>query len=715
MAIALNLLSIPFMKRKLLLAGLFSASLVGLQAAPIDSIRAIDIARNFYVSKIPAIRKAPAREAFDRVRLATNPNTTDPRLYIYNIGQNDGFVIVSGDDNAIPVLGYATSGSFNMSQMPPAVEWWLNEYSAYVDYLSEHPATTTTAEAQLFAVSANPVEPLLGEIQWNQMQPYNMFIPSNLPTGCVATAGAQIMKYHAWPVTGSGSANGIDFSTGNYEWDLMLPRYTNNPQAPLENREAVAKLMQHVGASVNMKYAAAGSAATDYDMAKALRDNFGYDTNIQEFKRDYYSLDTWKSMLLEEITNARPVIYSGHSTVDGHTFVCDGYDGADKFHFNWGWGGSCDGYFAVTQLVPSGDLGIGSGQGSFNLNQRMIGGIQKPNANSVARYEISIDQVVTPNKTSGTRSDQFSVNIPRITNWGIITYDGSMGLALYKDGEEVAIVGSKEWKSVAQTIQSNNSLDINFATTIPDGTYELYPFYVINGQRVRMLKTQDNIVHITAILNGNQVTLEDNAPKAQMVMSSMLDHTELQPGKPAEFYVTMRNDGNKDYKATIGVFLFGMNGTPNGWFSYQFNSVIPAGEERTVTLKANAPTTEGQYKASVRYDPTNTGAANLYGIEPVALSEKVVTVSNATSLLNVAQKEVRLFVDDAAQQVILQGSGTLQEASVFTLSGICVLKQLSQTPASELSLPISSLSAGTYLVQVKDANGMAHSLKFYKK
>ncbi len=694
------------MKHKLLLLGAMFTLNLSLQAEQVDSLRAVDIARNFISTQSGGMRKAPARNALRPVRQVSE----NSEFYIFNVGESEGFVIVSGDDNAIPVLGYATNGSFNTGELPPALEAWLEGYAEYVQYVRMNPPTRIE---ETKAVMNTEIPPLLGEIKWNQNAPFNLLIPDYLPTGCVATAGAQIMKYHEWPVRGTGSANSIDFSATEYDWKNMLPSY-NVPPVLNVNRTAVATLMRDVGAAVNMKYAASGSAAADYDLAKALSVHFGYDKNIQEFQRVYYSLEKWKEILLAELTASQPVVYSGHSDVDGHTFVCDGYDGNDKFHMNWGWGGASDGYFALTQLVPSGDLGIGSGQGSFNLNQRMITGIRKPSDSTKPRYEITVDQQITSNLTNGLRTAEYSINIPKISNFGIIPYTGSLGLGLFQNGEMKADLASIDWNIPAQRILSNTSLTVTFPTSIADGTYELLPYYVNDNVNIPLLVKEDNQVALDVTLKEMQVTLGANVEVADLTMNALLEHSELVAEQPAEFRVKVRNDGDKKYNSTIGVFLFGINGTPNTWFQYTFNVIVEPKEEKTVTLKANAPATIGQYTASVRFDPTNSQSATLYRLEPASLSEKVVTVTLTSGVEETRQNAIRVNTDPTGDLLRISSPIAYQRLQIMNLAGMVITEPKPTLVAGEQELSIGHLPNGVYLLRVHSESEV-RTFKFYRK
>ena len=219
------------------------------------------------------------------------------------------------------------------------------------------------------------IEPLLGDIQWNQWAPYNMLCPTiedkETPTGCVATAMAQVMGMYQWPKRGYGKneyqmfapsydeeGNYVhgeltmarDFTQSKYKWEKILPQYDGYESE--EENLAIAQLMYDCGISINMEYKSSGSASDLPEVVNALVKNFSYDKNIRIEYRKFYDDDVWENMLYENLSNGMPLVCSGQdgkTFFEGHAFVCDGYmvDG-NLFHFNWGWGGNADGYFFLS-------------------------------------------------------------------------------------------------------------------------------------------------------------------------------------------------------------------------------------------------------------------------------------------------------------------------------------------------------------------------------
>ena len=300
-------------------------------------------------------------------------------LYVFNQDQNGGFIVVAADERvAEPILGYSEEGRFDFENAPANLRWWLSEYSRQIDFLRENVAEGSVAHTAQNATRAATiaVHPLLGETKWNQESPYNKLCPDGCPTGCVATAMAQIMRYHRWPAVGRGShayeLKGniieVDFSQSHYQWDLMLDNYEGSKTD--EQVDAVAKLMYDCGVSVDMEYTKDGSGAVSEDVPRALVTYFDYSDDCEFIDRDA-NPDGWDEKIAAELEASRPVYYSGRGTSGGHAFVADGYyveNGRYYFHINWGWGGADNSWFQSTVLQMTHDY-------SFNSNQGIAVGI----------------------------------------------------------------------------------------------------------------------------------------------------------------------------------------------------------------------------------------------------------------------------------------------------------------------------------------------------
>ena len=291
-------------------------------------------------------------------------------FYVFNFG-NTGFVILSANDNYRPIVGYSDEGIFETENMSPEAAYYLNSIA---EGRSQVHRTVQSAEVavewemlkesgKLPSRNRGKKATFLVETRWNQSDPYNYFCPhaSGGPggkayAGCVATAMSQVMKYWDHPLKGSGSHSynyegqtlTANFGETTYDWDNMPLTITNS--SPQEQIDAVAYFMYHCGVAVDMMYSASGSGAYSEDVPDAVLMYFGYSNKARLRARDSYSLEEWQAMLKDTFDQGWPVYYSGNSSSAGHAFVCDGYDDNDLFHFNWGWGGSSNGWFVVDEI-----------------------------------------------------------------------------------------------------------------------------------------------------------------------------------------------------------------------------------------------------------------------------------------------------------------------------------------------------------------------------
>ena len=307
-------------------------------------------------------------------------------LYIFTT--DESFVVMAADDCVKPILGYSLTGNFETEGMPENMKWWLQQYSDEIQWriesiipANENIVTEWKELTTNYKVKDTPitiVAPLLST-NWDQDAPYNLFCPSGTVTGCVATAMAQVMKYWNYPEQGQGThtneynnSQTVDFSEATYEWNLMINNY-HTTTSTQEQKEAVARLIYHCGVSVDMKYGAESGAASS-KVPVSLVEYFKYAPSATFISKEAYTDEQWIAFIQSELDEHRPVFYAGNFVTNdgetgGHAFVCDGYRSDNYFHFNWGWSGNKDEYYAIGALNPNPSSGnaIGSGTGTYNL------------------------------------------------------------------------------------------------------------------------------------------------------------------------------------------------------------------------------------------------------------------------------------------------------------------------------------------------------------
>ena len=312
----------------------------------------------------------------------------NPAVYVFNF--ENGFVLVSADDVARPILSFSDEESVNPALMPDGFAYYLRFYARQIAYAQENnlePEREVVSEWAHVAKDGfeNDTRSTRGDItpmvntNWDQSYPYNYYCPTGQGgpggrayAGCVATAMSMVMKYWNWPDHGSGShtytptgypAQTVNFETTNYDWNNMPLSINQNSQ--LIYIQAIATLMYHCGVSVDMMYGSSASGAYSADVPAAIVEYFRYSDQNNHLQRDLYTKAEWEALLVRNLEYGFPLYYSGSDSNGGHAFVCDGYrENDNKFRFNWGWSGSLNNYYAIDALNTY--------NGSFNVNQTAI-------------------------------------------------------------------------------------------------------------------------------------------------------------------------------------------------------------------------------------------------------------------------------------------------------------------------------------------------------
>ena len=444
-------------------------------------------------------------------------------LYIFS--GEEGFVVMAADDCVQPILGYSLTGKFVAENMPTNVSGWLQGYNDEIQYAIDSkmsaPAETAKlwkdlAEGNSKAAKATAVVDALVETTWDQngfyyysggqlliyelynnLCPYDNNAGERTVTGCVATAMAQIMKYWGYPARGIGShsytpeahpeygVQSANFGATTYEWNNMPNELTSSSTTTQKN--AIATLMYHCGVSVDMDYdvsANGGSGAVTAYVANALVNYFNYKTTATHYDKSNFSNNNWIALLQSELNASRPIQYHGSGT-GGHSFVCDGYDSNNNFHFNWGWSGQNDGFYALTSLNP-GSGGAGGGSYNFTNNQGAIVGIE-PASN-----------IAAPTNLSYTLSGTQNITL----TWNAVSAASSYNV--YRNGN---LIGSASGTAFSETAPyGTNSyyvrtVDANGQQSLASNTVTVYIEY-----------STPVVTNLTATPSGNNVSLSWTAP-----------------------------------------------------------------------------------------------------------------------------------------------------------------------------------------------------------
>ena len=614
----------------------------------------------------------------------SSSSETATSYYIFDNGADKGFTIVSGDDELPEIVGYSAHGNSENLMKTEGCAAFLKAYQKFVAAFTQGDAKARKILAEQRALKADgryqqpKIEPLLGDIAWNQDPPYNNMCPeyedSELSaTGCVATAMAQVMMYYKYPkelkadipayTTATNKLKVNAISKGEkYDWNNMLSTYTegeyNTTQA-----DAVAKLMFHCGAAVQMDYGdSSGALLRPEDMSTY----FGYDADLlQEVYRSVYTLAEWKKILDRELEAKRPIIYGGVRSYErGHQFVCDGSDGEGLYHINWGWSGDSDGYFDITLLDPDvSGTGAGTSADGYNRDCSVIIGIAPDNGIKdeplVKEHSLYADAYEDHRKctiTNGERknaSEQFSLTVtPVFSNPTHNKFEGLVALGIRnEDGSYTPITQSKEVAMEAMKPDGEYEiyyLNFNLNYAFPVGATFLYEIYSTdNGNNWDVCAYVENVVPFELEATSTSLTLNGNKLSADLKSNEA-----IQFDMDNSFDITIRNDSQREYLGLINVYTSETSTKPT------FNEdsrraeeymCVPAGESKTRTITLYQPANENEMyvwvtdrDGEILLDGVKFKVGESTGISQVT-AQNNVRISSAAGVLTIVSAESKLI------------------------------------------------------------------------
>ena len=547
------------MKRTLLLVLTVFTNILLANAEPITQARALSIATKYInnpklSNDTPKTRSSKANE--------------QPAYYIFTNPNDKKFVIISGESKLNELVGYGDKMTENPNDQPPYFKLFLKEYERVVKEVRSKVPTTTPQRP-----IKRKVEPLL-TCKWSQYDPFNKYTPlsneQHTPTGCVATATAQVMFYNKWPKNRPQdyiASTGDDAKkSATYWWDEM--KNTTNEMRTEHSRQAVGVLMSDIGKAVNMRYYYRGSDSNLQYACNALRDKFDY--TVRYLDKNFLPANDFLNEVMQEISDGYPVLVVGGP----HAFVYDGYDEQGLIHTNWGWGGENDGYFDIN-IVTLNVSGFALNSGTFWDDISIV--FAHPNDGKATPFkdiERGLDARTTTSltidKTEANRSESFSAKIEKLGSYSSVkgelgVFTGKVALALYNDkNEQVKIFNStasdQTWASIF-TSMSFDVADINFKG-IADGNYRLVPVF----SEMLDTKTKEHgdwkpINHANEIevkLTPNAVQLNTNNPKDVVVIEkapSLLAPYYEGSGFKGAFSFTMYNPGREEVRGELVMTL----------------------------------------------------------------------------------------------------------------------------------------------------------------
>ena len=425
-------------------------------------------------------------------------------LYVFNMNDKGGFVIVSNDKRTTPILGYSESGTIDPDNMPDVMKAWFQGYANEIAWaqknIKEVSETNTKTRARTRSL-ANPDIPYFLTTKWDQLRPYYAFCnfdDMQCVTGCAATAMAQVMYYTETKAGNNSTTTTAQipaYTTKTHQfkigyvpagsvinWSQMISDYSGSYTG--EQATAVATLMLYCGCSIKMNYGLSSSASVSA-IAVALKNYFGYSETTTHLERCKYTYTNWVKMIYNELKEGRPVLYAGQAVDNGHGFVCDGYqyddeNDTDLFHINWGWSGSGDGYFVLSVLNPDQQGTGGSATNSaYTFEQEAIVGIQKVGGpditfpTPISSVNLTINSI-SLSQSSITLGESVTATV-NVTNNNTVDFDGEICLYANNNkylGKIFQITAGETQDCVFTfTPEEGGSYSINVKYPNSEGTY----------------------------------------------------------------------------------------------------------------------------------------------------------------------------------------------------------------------------------------------------
>lgn len=590
---------------------LIAFSPAALRAEAVSPEQAKQVASRF-MKKHSVQRQAPQRgEMETAVVFDATDRSGNPYLYAVNLPQESGYVLVSGDDRFAEVLGYGDAHAFDEQNMPENMRAWLRGYIQEISYLGSMGYQPSVQRAPAVKASISP----LITTEWNQKAPYNDLCPydtynsANSVTGCVATALAQLINYHmqhynaptaivakidGYTTTRHG-LNVPAVSAGTALPDKSLLLNTYGQEATDAQKEAVAKLMLYCGASVHMDYTAAVSSASSVAVSPALINHFGFDNTARIVSRANYRYANWVDMIYKELAASRPVFYSGSSSGGGHAFIVDGYDGNGLFHINWGWGGYCDDYFALSVLNPNdnGQIGASSSSDGYTINQDAVIGIQINSGQSLQPEIYLTTTIKSVDNTNHTVS--FSAfNMTGETH----SFDCNI-LGFVEENGTITPIGSYQtYNNIPYCSGYNFTCAVPVNTDYANKTKKVVPISREAGSGTWYAGAATDIQYVSAAYDANGVPTLTIHPIYELQVNSISVPTGKYLNEEQTVKVSVTNNAEEYYGV---LYLFASQNATKGTPEAQIGITALEGSTQDVNF-GWTPTATGEYNLWVAMD-----------------------------------------------------------------------------------------------------------------
>ncbi len=695
--------------KKLFLVSLGALAPLVASAAPVGRAEARMLARDFLLDRGVEMQDEPA--PFRAPRRGRAAAADEAYYYVFNAGDERGFVIVSGDDRTEQILGYCDHGNFHPDSIPEHMKSWLQTYANDIQWLENHNVQQSQLDVQARQMRRRSRKvyrtvPSLLPCAWNQSWPYNMYCPHYVnedgsegtpPAGCVAVAMAQIMYYYRYPAattavlenisksytvkTSSGTTTRT-ISTGSYpagtpiNWDGMRSSCSTTDEA-----EDVARLILYCGLSVRMSWSKSGSGSVFSRIATGLRNQFGYDQNVFVASRGNYTIDGWYDLVYDELAAGHPVGFSGNAGgSSGHAFVIDGFDGEGLFHVNWGWGGMSDGWYLLSVLKPGDQTGDGdsSTTGGYSMSQGALIGVRLPGT-VVRKTDSALS--TTSVSCSGT-----SVTATFKNETG---FQGSfdVGLAVYNEANDTYSIIPRATQTLADMKEDESrSVTFNLNARLTEGVYKISPASKQTNADEWHAQYDFRNRYILATVSALRVpSLQMKEPVTSLEIDSIWFPTGCVVGNQQEVRVRIRNTGDEFYGK---IMLY-------GGYDGQKESL---GSKAAVNIRQGESVTMSYY-----FTPSRVGTMTLHLCNDggsVTYASRQVEIISETSAARLSVEEITLEnqLNGTIYSNRLQGSFQIKNLGDHAFNGKIKMQRWIQKSAG--STTYVSSSSNTFEISV---------------
>ena len=619
-------------------------------AQPVTQEDAKQIAAQFLKSRYErqsSRRKAPAQHELttDVVFNATD-SEGQPYLYAVSTTRQDGFVLVSGDERFVDVLGYSERNGFDEQNMPENMRVFLQGYIDEMKYLQSIDYQAKAGSRRAVAVAKTDISPLM-TTQWDQGSPYNDLCPMDngkrSVTGCVATSMAQVINYHIQhdqgPTALTADIPGYITSTRKIEvptivastapfptMDLLKDTYNTWDNRTDDEKNAVAELMYYCGASIQMDYTRSNSGSFTCNVPSALINYFGFDTTVHLEMLSNYSYADWIDLLYGELKAGRPVMLAGSKPSGGHSFVTDGYDADNTlFHINWGWGGSSNDYFALSVLNPddAGQAGAATGTGGYIMDQQAVIGIQHVGVTPEPRNPSSLYMSDFYVKGADIHFAAFNYYTAEADHFdiGLGYYDGGRIEVLKIISSNIGIPFSCYYPDL-----STSAICTDFANQ----TRKLIPVSRIRRTNTWIAGTNPDINYFTAVYDAHGVPTLTVHPVPDIQNTTFSVPKYVYVNSTTNIKATFTNNGEEYYNYIF--FFVSTDSNNKGKYTSARAVVAPTGIPTSVDFEWT-PATEGTYYIWAATDPVGTnviGTTTITATNDASLEGRKMVLLNCT-------------------------------------------------------------------------------------